>query len=473
MQVRDGPAAVRGDARRGNATGLRAGKAAKGEPRVRRPAALPSRTPRGRRIRASQTQHSLGASRRHPDADRARGERQDPGRRQDDHDLRRGSAARRGRQRAPGARRGQHGRRVLLRHDDGRRSATYVSQIGKYPAGRLGRLGVQGERRLAARRRRQGDAEGRRRRPLVLRHLRPDRRPADARASAAAGATATSSSRVNDAGKRTRAATATLTADGKRFKTKAGRACIGKHVGLVRATAPGAVRSNAVQVIRARGSARSLVLLLLAGCGGAAGEGGGDGAALGHARPGRQAARRHGGRGRADADARARLEGGRQDALRRPVRPVRERNRRQPQRAARLVLVRQRLRGRPQRRLVPAARRRRRLARLPRLAAGRGGARRRRCVPGAVPARLRGEDAAGRDSLRPALRDAGAEARRGARSRPRSRRSGRLCRRERMCSRCARAPRASPAELLGETAGDPVRFVWRGDPAPQRRYTVP
>ena len=52
---------------------------------------------------------------------------------------------------------------------------------------------------------------------------------------------------VNDAGKRTRAATATLVADGKRFKTKNGRACIGKHVGTVRATAPGAVRSNAQQ----------------------------------------------------------------------------------------------------------------------------------------------------------------------------------------------------------------------------------
>ena len=52
---------------------------------------------------------------------------------------------------------------------------------------------------------------------------------------------------VNDAGKKARAATATLTADGKRFKTQAGRACIGKHVGLVRASAPGAVRSNAVR----------------------------------------------------------------------------------------------------------------------------------------------------------------------------------------------------------------------------------
>ena len=52
---------------------------------------------------------------------------------------------------------------------------------------------------------------------------------------------------VNDAGKRTRAATATLVADGKRFRTRNGRACIGKHVGTVRATAPGAVRSNAQQ----------------------------------------------------------------------------------------------------------------------------------------------------------------------------------------------------------------------------------
>lgn len=52
---------------------------------------------------------------------------------------------------------------------------------------------------------------------------------------------------VDDAGKRTRAASATLVADGKRFRTKNGRACIGKHAGLVRATAPGAVRSNAVQ----------------------------------------------------------------------------------------------------------------------------------------------------------------------------------------------------------------------------------
>ena len=52
---------------------------------------------------------------------------------------------------------------------------------------------------------------------------------------------------VTDAGKRTRASSATLVADGKRFTTKSGRACIGRHVGVVRATAPGAVRSNAVK----------------------------------------------------------------------------------------------------------------------------------------------------------------------------------------------------------------------------------
>jgi Domain of unknown function (DUF4430) len=51
---------------------------------------------------------------------------------------------------------------------------------------------------------------------------------------------------VNDAGQRTRAATATITADGKRFRARQGRACIGKHKSLVRAVAPGAVRSNAV-----------------------------------------------------------------------------------------------------------------------------------------------------------------------------------------------------------------------------------
>jgi hypothetical protein len=52
---------------------------------------------------------------------------------------------------------------------------------------------------------------------------------------------------LDDAGKRTRARNATLVAGKKRVRAPQGRACIGKHVGLVKAVAPGAVRSNAVR----------------------------------------------------------------------------------------------------------------------------------------------------------------------------------------------------------------------------------
>jgi hypothetical protein len=51
---------------------------------------------------------------------------------------------------------------------------------------------------------------------------------------------------LDDAGRRTRSTTATLVVDGKRIRTRTGRACIGRHKGLVRAVAPGLVRSNAV-----------------------------------------------------------------------------------------------------------------------------------------------------------------------------------------------------------------------------------
>jgi len=52
---------------------------------------------------------------------------------------------------------------------------------------------------------------------------------------------------VTDAGKRTRASGATLTVDGKRFRAPQGRACIGRHTGLVRAVVTGSIRSNAVK----------------------------------------------------------------------------------------------------------------------------------------------------------------------------------------------------------------------------------
>lgn len=52
----------------------------------------------------------------------------------------------------------------------------------------------------------------------------------------------------DDAGKGTAAAGAQIRVDGRRLKADAaGKACVGRHVGLVRAYALGAVRSNAVK----------------------------------------------------------------------------------------------------------------------------------------------------------------------------------------------------------------------------------
>jgi hypothetical protein len=52
----------------------------------------------------------------------------------------------------------------------------------------------------------------------------------------------------DDAGKQSLAATATLHVDGRRVRaTRQGLACPGRHRGLVRATAPGMIRSNAVR----------------------------------------------------------------------------------------------------------------------------------------------------------------------------------------------------------------------------------
>jgi hypothetical protein len=51
----------------------------------------------------------------------------------------------------------------------------------------------------------------------------------------------------NDTGVSTPAAGARLLVEGRNVKTKAGRGCVGKHRGLVRATLPNAVRSNALK----------------------------------------------------------------------------------------------------------------------------------------------------------------------------------------------------------------------------------
>jgi hypothetical protein len=50
----------------------------------------------------------------------------------------------------------------------------------------------------------------------------------------------------NDKGTTTPAAGATLQVGARRVRTRAGRACVGKHQGLVRAVLSGAVRSNAL-----------------------------------------------------------------------------------------------------------------------------------------------------------------------------------------------------------------------------------
>jgi len=51
----------------------------------------------------------------------------------------------------------------------------------------------------------------------------------------------------DDLGKTTPAAGAVLAVDGRRISTRAGRGCVGRHRGLVRATKPGTVRSNAIR----------------------------------------------------------------------------------------------------------------------------------------------------------------------------------------------------------------------------------
>ena len=107
------------------------------------------------------------------------------------------------------------------------------------------------ERRLAARRRRQGRAEGRRSRALVLRDLRPDGRPADARGEGRAKRGATPRRPSTTTARRRRVDRPRLP---RRLEAhdqrRDGRTstCPGPHPGvLVRATATGAVRSNAVK----------------------------------------------------------------------------------------------------------------------------------------------------------------------------------------------------------------------------------
>src|SRR5215210_2524543 len=159
-----------------------AGKAAEGEPRVRRPAARRQLEPLAEgRIRAPTALRPRGARRAcsgpGPLGPRRACERASRG--QDDDDLRRLGAALRGRlERSPGARLGQRARRVLLRRRADLVRAVHLADR-PLPGRRVERLGLQGQRRLAPGGGRQGDAERRRSGALVLGDLRADGRAED------------------------------------------------------------------------------------------------------------------------------------------------------------------------------------------------------------------------------------------------------------------------------------------------------
>src|SRR5579884_3389741 len=148
------------------------------------PVAHEPRTPRGRRIRG-QTARSADRSLPRRASGGARRHGQGAGRGQDTHALRpdRGDGDRV--DAARGARAGVAPRRALLpRHH---RVVRPLRRPGRpLRRRRVERVGVQGERRLAAGRRRQGPAGRRRPRALVLRDVRADRRPADAARAAGA-----------------------------------------------------------------------------------------------------------------------------------------------------------------------------------------------------------------------------------------------------------------------------------------------
>ena len=191
MRVRDGPAAVRGDAPAPNATGRRAGKAA----REGAPSQKTCRSPRNPNpSRKEDSCHGVSLHPRRRSWRRslvvpaARGPaRARPRRGQDADDLRRDRAAAVGQgERARRARLGQRGAASSTTTSRPRRSArTSTRSAATRPPARAGWVfkvnGVSPPVGADA-----GRAEGRRPRALVLGDLRADRRAADARPRAQA-----------------------------------------------------------------------------------------------------------------------------------------------------------------------------------------------------------------------------------------------------------------------------------------------
>ena len=272
-----------------------------------------------------------------------------------------------GRQRHGGPRGRQRPRRVLLqRHPDLVRALRLADRPLR--GGRLERLGLQGQRRLAARRRRQGRAE--RRATACSGTGRRSARPAARRRCCCSGGR--------------RAATAcsprTTPARARRGRRRApGRRAARPHAWRLgvprRRTRASCARRSPAPCARtpSRDASESVLLLLalaLAGCGE---ERAGSGTASLWVTRDRGAEVIHVGGVPAGISALEALdrELDVDTALRRPLRAVDRRRRGEPRRPARLVLVRERPRGRSQRGRVRAPARRRRVVGLPLL----GGAR--------------------------------------------------------------------------------------------------
>ena len=139
----------------------------------------------------------------------------------------------------------------------------YVSQIGRYPAGGTTRLGLQGERRLAAGRSARLHAEGGRPGALVLRPVRPDR--AGRRRSTSCGQPGGCFRALlqDDAGNRTaRVGTSSFARNGRRVRRRRtslpdGRVCSAR----ARSPARSAPRCSG-RGARSTGAARALLALL-------------------------------------------------------------------------------------------------------------------------------------------------------------------------------------------------------------------
>ena len=450
----------------------RPGRPRRGSPESEDLPRSPTRTPRGRRIRASQT-HSLSRCfswwRSRPAALAANVKIRVEGKTTTIFGPAQPTRDRR--QRAPGARRRQHGRRVLLRDDDvelrrlrqpdrqvpgGRTSTGWVFKVnGVSPPVGADKVTLK-----------DGD--------VVLWYyatfgptggpptLELQRLPANCYVVQS----------VTDAGKKTRSATrdahgrreALQDEERPRLHRQARAASSARPRPARSARTPSSDPARARRVRRPR-SPRRLRRWRR--------RGGGDGDAVGHARPRRRGAARHEGRRGADADARARLEG---RASRRATAAASSRRSTvlegSLERSARLVLVRQRLRGRPERVVVPAARRRRRLARLPRLASGKE-----RRASSSAPSRSRSCTATtGRRVPPPSastrLADAGGASLRAEIGADVGRAARDACARRRERARGPRlVPTARPPSCSVETAGDPVQARARGDPELDRAGT--